>query len=227
MSRQPDVELVLRDYFADDGTSAPDHVLDVIEERITRQPQQRAWRVSWRDSHVNSYLKPLLATAAIVAVAVAGLAIFRPSGATVGGPTATPTPFGGTVQFQDTGALFTTKIDAVASGATVTGTAVHTTRDGTHTVRLGCFSRDGDTWAVGGTVEQSTLPGESPGFWSKVVVKDGSPQRIAVWLSTDAVPAGIDCAGFLALNGGSAAMGPENFFRVMSGELVPPPDPAS
>jgi hypothetical protein len=224
MNRTSDVDLVLHDYFADDGSSAPDRVLDVIEERIMRQPQQRAWRVSWRDSHVNGYLKPLLAVAAIVVVAVAGFAIFRPSSAGVGGPRATPTAFGGTVQFQDTGALFTTKIDAVASGATVTGTAVHTTRDGTHTVRLGCFSRDGDTWSVGGTVEQTTLPGEKTGFWSKVAVKDGSPQRIAVWLSADA-PAGTDCAGFLALYGGSAALGAEDFFRVMSGELVPPPDP--
>jgi hypothetical protein len=48
---------------------------------------------------VNTYLKPLLAIAAIVAVAVAGFAILRPSGGGVGGPsaplsspTATPTP---------------------------------------------------------------------------------------------------------------------------------------
>jgi hypothetical protein len=92
MNRTPDVELVLRDYFADDSSSAPDHVLDVIEERIMRQPQQRAWRISWRDSHVNSYLKPLLAVAAIVVVAVAGFAILRPSGAGVGGAPATETP---------------------------------------------------------------------------------------------------------------------------------------
>ena len=40
MNRQPDVELVLRDYFADDGFTAPDHVLDVVEERIARQPRR-------------------------------------------------------------------------------------------------------------------------------------------------------------------------------------------
>ena len=77
MNRQPDVELVMRDYFNDDGLPAPDHVLDVIEERIMRQPQQRAWRVSWRDSHVNSYLKPLLAVAAIVVVALFGVDAHR------------------------------------------------------------------------------------------------------------------------------------------------------
>ena len=46
MNRQPDVELVLRDYFADDGFTAPDHVLDVVEERIARQPRRPVWRSS-------------------------------------------------------------------------------------------------------------------------------------------------------------------------------------
>src|SRR5262249_1999284 len=92
MNRSADVELVLREYFSDDSSSAPDSVLDVIEERIMRQPQQRSWRVSWRDSHVNSNLKPLLAVAAVVVVAVAGFAFLRPSGASVGGTPATERP---------------------------------------------------------------------------------------------------------------------------------------
>jgi hypothetical protein len=140
--------------------------------------------------------------------------------------TATPSPlgaFGGTAHWRDNGAPVTTEIDAVASGATVTGTAVITSPQGVHTVRLGCVGRDGDSWAVAGKVEQSTLPGESPGFWSRVVVKDGSPQQIAIWLSTDAVPAGIDCPGFLATFP-FADLGPENFVTVESGALVPPHD---
>jgi hypothetical protein len=97
MNRNPDVELVLRDYFSDDSSTAPDHVLDVIEERIWRQPQQRAWRVSRRDSHVNSYLKPLLAVAAVIMIAVAGIAYLgQPSDSGVGG-TVSPTPSPSTV----------------------------------------------------------------------------------------------------------------------------------
>ena len=42
MNRQSDVELVLRDYFADDSSVARDHVLDVVEERIARQPRRLA-----------------------------------------------------------------------------------------------------------------------------------------------------------------------------------------
>ena len=96
MNRSPDVELVLRDYFADDGFIAPDHVLDVVEERILRQPQQRAWRVLRRDAHVNSYLKPLLAVAAVIVIAVAGIAYLgQPSDSGVGGvasPPVSPSP---------------------------------------------------------------------------------------------------------------------------------------
>ena len=184
MNRSPDVEVVLRDYFSDDSSSAPDYVLDVIEERIMRQPQQRAWRVLRRDSHVNSYVKPLLAVAAIVVVAVAGFAVLRPSGAGIGAPPATepptlsPSTFGGTVDYRVNGARSTTEVEAVANGTTVTGTAVTTFPNGTHTVRVGWFTRDGDIWALGGTVEKSTIPGEPPGEWSAVIVSERSPQRI-------------------------------------------------
>jgi hypothetical protein len=249
MNRQPDVELVLRDYFADDGFTAPDHVLDVVEERIARQPRRLAWRLRGRP-FVNTFTKLAAGMAAVLIVAVVAFRLM-PGGSSGGGtatpvptitPTATPTPtlspapstlsatpsqagsFGGTVQYRDTGMPFTAEIDAVASGATVTGTAVYTSRDGTHTVRLGCAARDGDTWALAGTVEQSTIPGETAaaGYWSRVVVKDASPPQISIWLSADA-PTDIDCATFLATFP-FADLGPENFIPVESGELVPPPD---
>jgi hypothetical protein len=139
---------------------------------------------------------------------------------------ATPRPtgqFGGTVHFMDTGAPVTTEIDAVASGKTVTGTAVSTFPQGIHTVRLKCVARDGDTWAVAGTVEQSTLPGETPGFWSVVAFKDGSPPQILLWLSGDTALG--DCPRFLA-SFDFAHLGPGNFASVDSGAFVPPPDPA-
>ena len=91
MNRSPDVELVLRDYFAEDSWTAPDYVLDAVEERIIRQPQQRTWRVPWRDSTVNSYLKPIVAIAAVIVVSVAGFALLgRPSGSGVGGAASPP-----------------------------------------------------------------------------------------------------------------------------------------
>ena len=72
----------------------PDRVYLAIVDRVERQPQQRAWRLSWRDSHVSAYIKPLVAIAAVLVIAVAGFAILgQPSGS--GGPaspTVTPAP---------------------------------------------------------------------------------------------------------------------------------------
>jgi hypothetical protein len=138
---------------------------------------------------------------------------------------ASPSPsgaIGGSVQYQLDGAPATTQVDVVADGASVSGTAVTTFREGTHTVRLGCASRSGDTWALGGTTEQTTVPGERAGDWSAVIVKDGSPQGIAIWLSGD--PSGAsDCEAWLASTD-FTNIGPENFNPVESGALVPPPD---
>jgi hypothetical protein len=91
MSRTPDVELVLRDYFADDGGSAPDYVLDVVEERVRRQPQRHSWRLLWRLPAMNRPLTLLAVTAAVVLVAIIGANLF-PGVSGPGGPTAAPTP---------------------------------------------------------------------------------------------------------------------------------------
>jgi hypothetical protein len=132
---------------------------------------------------------------------------------------------GGTVQYQFDGAPATTKVDVVADGATVTGTAVTTFGGATHSVRLGCASRSGDTWALGGATEQTTVSGERAGDWSAVIVKDGSPQRIGIWLSAPPSEAS-DCEAWLAATD-FATIGAENFNAVESGELVPPPGLAS
>ena len=144
-----------------------------------------------------------------------------PTQATDSSPSASGA-LGGVVHFQVDGAPATTEVNVVANGATVSGTAVTEFREGTHTVRLGCASRDGDTWALGGTTEQTTVPGERAGDWSAVIVKNGSPQQIGIWLSTDPSE-GSDCEAFpKAID--FANIGPENFEPVESGALVPPPD---
>jgi hypothetical protein len=147
-----------------------------------------------------------------------------------GAPSATPTappsptPIGGTVDYQLDGAPATTTVDAVADGASVSGTAVTTLSTGTHTVRLECAARDGEIWALAGTIEETTVSGERAGDWSAVIVENGSPQGIAIWLS-DPKSEGSDCDGWLALID-LADLGAEtDFFQpVESGALVPPPD---
>jgi len=87
-----DIERVLEHWLDDGIDQMPDRVYFAILDRVERQPQRRAWRVSWRDSRMNTYLKPLLAVAAVIVIAVAGIAVIgRPSDSNVGG-TSTPSP---------------------------------------------------------------------------------------------------------------------------------------
>ena len=89
MNRRPDVELVLRDYFADDGLTAPDYVLDVVEGRISRQPQRRSWPFPGR-TKVTTQFKLIAGLAAALIVAVVGWNLVpRPDGS---GGSPTPSP---------------------------------------------------------------------------------------------------------------------------------------
>jgi hypothetical protein len=160
---------------------------------------------------------------ALLAIGCAGATGSAAPAASVATPSSSGA-LGGIVKYQHDGAPATTQVDVVADGATVSGTAVTTFREGTHTVQLGCASRNGDTWALGGTTQQTTVPGERAGDWSAVIVKDGSPQRIGIWLS--APPSeGSDCKAFLAATD-FATISLDNFNPVESGALVPPPDSA-
>jgi hypothetical protein len=224
MTQQRDIERLLDHWFGDGPGQASDRVIDIVTDRIERQSQRPAWRLHWRPIPVNTSMKIAVAAATVLAVAILGYNLLPGRSTGVGGPPPSPTgAFGGTVHFKDNGTPVTTEIDAVARGATVTGTAVSTFPQGIHTVRLACVARDGDTWAVAGTVEQSTLPGETPGLWSVVAVKDGSPKRILLWLSGDTALG--DCPGFLA-SLDIAHLSPENFVPVDSGAFVAPGDPA-
>ena len=154
------------------------------------------------------------------ASAPAPVASATASPSAVASATASPSAaFGGAVNYQIDGAPATTEVDLVADGASVSGTAVTTFRAGTHTVKLACATRSGDTWALGGTVEQRTVPGEPAGAWSAVIVKDGSPQQIGIWLSEDA-SAAKDCDAWLASFDPAGLPGSLN--PVESGTLVPP-----
>lgn len=128
---------------------------------------------------------------------------------------------GGTVTVQLNGAPATTTVDLVADGAGVAGTAVTTFANGPHAVSLECAARDAGVWALAGTVDTSTAEPTSVGQWSAVIVREGSPQAVGIWLS-DPKAAGIGCAGWL---GGLelSDIGAENFQPVESGVLVPPP----
>ena len=94
MTTERDVERVLERWLVDGVDEMPSRVFLSIVDRVERQPQQRAWRVSWRDSTMNAYLKPILAIAAVLVLAIGGIAfISRSSRVGVGsGPTSSPSP---------------------------------------------------------------------------------------------------------------------------------------
>ncbi|HEX5013153.1 MAG TPA: hypothetical protein VFV72_03260 [Candidatus Limnocylindrales bacterium] len=237
-ARHPD-ELI--DAFLDEGRDdLPDRIFDAVRGDIHRT-RQRVVIGPWREPHMSNVARVALAAAAVIAVLV-GASRLLPSAPGPGSvqPSPTPTPtavatptvtpsdslapgaFGGTVGYKSDGLAATTEVDGVASGGTLTGTVISTGYQGTHKVRLGCASRSGDTWALGGTVEESTVPGETAGPWSAVIVREGTPQQIAIWLSDPNSPA-TDCESWLALNDFSSLDG-EPFAAVESGVLVPPPD---
>jgi len=96
MTDQRSIERILDEWFADGPSVAPDRVLDVAANRIGRQRQRPAWRLlSWRDFPVITTSKLVAGLAAILVIAVIGIAVvLRPGGSNVGGqgPTASPSP---------------------------------------------------------------------------------------------------------------------------------------
>ncbi|HSL77437.1 MAG TPA: hypothetical protein VK867_10860 [Candidatus Limnocylindrales bacterium] len=92
MTKERDIERLLDRWFSERQTEVADRVLDDVADRIGRQPQQPAWRVSWRDPHMQTNLKTLLAAAAVIVIAVVGFAVIRPGSTSNVGGAATPSP---------------------------------------------------------------------------------------------------------------------------------------
>ena len=91
MNRNPDVELVLHEWLADDGDIAPDRILEVVADRIARQPRRLASRLPWRP-FMNSQLKLVVGVAAAVVVAFAAWQLLPSQPGSGGTPTSTPSP---------------------------------------------------------------------------------------------------------------------------------------
>lgn len=93
MKPDRDIERLLDSWFADGPIEVPDRVIDVVADRIARQPQRPAWRLNWKDIHVNSTQRMVATAAAVILVAVVALAIAgRPTDSGIGNPAASPSP---------------------------------------------------------------------------------------------------------------------------------------
>jgi len=92
MTKEREIERLLDRWFSERPIEVADRVLEDVADQIGRQPQQPAWRVTWRDTHVQSNLKPLLAVAAVIVIAVVGFAVLRPGSTSNVGGAASPSP---------------------------------------------------------------------------------------------------------------------------------------
>ena len=91
MTQQRDIERLLDLWFSDGPTESPDRVIDVVADRIERQPQRPAWRFHLREIHVNTMLRAGIAVAAVVVVAFIGFELLPGQSGVTGGPAPTPT----------------------------------------------------------------------------------------------------------------------------------------
>lgn len=91
-AERSDFESALRHWFDDGPTTMPDRVVGVVAARISRQPQQRLWRLRGRP-FMNTYFKVAAGLAAALVLAFAAWQLLPGRGPSFGGqPTPTPAP---------------------------------------------------------------------------------------------------------------------------------------
>ena len=66
MNQRSDTDRVLRHWLADGPSQMPDRILDVVADRITRQPQRRIWRLLGRLTMTPAFKYGLAVAAVIV-----------------------------------------------------------------------------------------------------------------------------------------------------------------
>jgi len=92
MTRDRDIERVLEHWLTDGVNEMPDRVYQSIFDRVERQPQALAPRLTRRLPAMNGSLRWIAAAAAVVLIAVVGFAVFgRTSVPGIGSP-ASPSP---------------------------------------------------------------------------------------------------------------------------------------
>ena len=89
MNKRSDTDRVLRNWLSDGPATMPDRVVEVVADRISRQPQRRTWRLDRRLTMTPAF-KFGIAAAAVLVVAVVGYNLLPRTGS-IGGPAPTAT----------------------------------------------------------------------------------------------------------------------------------------
>lgn len=92
MNQPRDIEHLLDQWFADGSSVAPDRVIDIVADRIERQPQRPSWRLDWRHLTMNTTYKLATAIVAIAIIGVIGYNLLPGRSTGVGGPAPTASP---------------------------------------------------------------------------------------------------------------------------------------
>lgn len=93
MTTDRDMDRLLGRWLEAGPDAAPDRMLNVLADRIDRQPQRAAWRLDRRLLLMNPYVKIGAAIAAVIVIGIVGFGLFwGGDNSIVGPPAAGPTP---------------------------------------------------------------------------------------------------------------------------------------
>lgn len=176
------------------------------------------------------FVLPLAVGAAAVAVlAVVLSGQFLSNDSSVGGPTSSPVPSPTPISI---GGEFTVAGDLVVAiegridGMSLSGTVNGSYAGDAFTIDLKCLRQyDDQTWMLAGVLTTSADPNVPDGSWAAVIVRDGSPQKAAIYpqpRSTATV-----CEMFVNRIPDSAVEGPEMIGPMDEGSVTLPPAPAT
>jgi len=77
MRTDRDIQRLLDQWLADGPNRASDRVFDEVVDRVNRQRQRPAWRLTWSLPTMNAILRPASVVGAVVVLALGGLFVLR------------------------------------------------------------------------------------------------------------------------------------------------------
>jgi hypothetical protein len=194
----PRTRIVLS-WLREDAHENPEHMLLRALDEVDATPQRRAWWPARRFTPMNSYVKLIVAAAAVLVVAVVGYQLLPRNGGVGGAPSVEPSPSPPLLargNFNVDGRAV--ELDAAGAGSSVTGTMSATNDDGSgFTIDPQCtLTTEGGLILIGGDVAASTTDYAPADTWAGLVLQRGSPMRGVFVFQLDD-PRAASCPAFL------------------------------